>query len=117
MTSFENLAISAVTREYIELDMLFIQAEPPPPTYTSQQLAERVLSQYYLYDRRVILHDLMRQNNFEAIYGPANLGCRLSTHDTLASFIDCGVGWMTPAVQVILKQLVPKRVMAPRTID
>jgi len=60
MTSFENLAISAVTREYIELDMLFIQAEPLPPTYTSQQLAERVLSQYYLYDRRVILQDVMR---------------------------------------------------------
>jgi hypothetical protein len=74
MTSFEDLAISAVTREYIELDMLFIQAEPLPPTYTSKQLAERVLSQYHLYDRRVILHDVMRQNNFEAVYGPANLG-------------------------------------------
>jgi len=105
--SRQDLGISALTPEYLDIDLLFLEKPAQRPSILAQGVAHTILQSNGLYDRDLHLRDGERQARREsAHYGHTHN--HVFVRDVLACFVDGGISWMKSAWSVFEKELLPE---------
>jgi hypothetical protein len=105
----DDLGISSLTPEYLDVDLLFLQKEgQKPPNLKAQSLADKILRENNLYDRKVSVPDPLKQRGVDSLLFKYNNMPIIhdALCDTVACFIDGGGSWMKSAWDIFHTELI-----------
>lgn len=104
----DELGISSFSPEYVDIDLLFLQKQAQRPSEEALLLADKIIRQNQLCDRKVSVLDPLKQRDVDSLLSEYDNKTMIhaAVRDTVACFIDGGIPWMKSAWDVLYTELV-----------